>query len=86
MTRDEAIAIIKGRSGQFNNSAIDADIVTEMKHVQDTILEGGDVKPWFLITKDDTVVSVADTREIAWPSDFLHGAPSTRFDWGRTRL
>lgn len=71
MTRDEAVALIKGRMGRNANSSLDAIIVSEMQFVQENILEGGAVMPWFLESQSDALVTVADTRTVAMPSDFI---------------
>ena len=75
MTRDEAVALIKLRMGNNNLASLDALIVAEMKHVQDTLLEGAAFLPWFLEKTDDTVVTVADSRLVSFPTGFLREVP-----------
>ncbi len=71
MTRDEAVSLIKGRLGRNSLTALDAIIVSEMQFVQATILEGGAVTPWFLEDETDSLVTVAGSRDVAMPSDFI---------------
>lgn len=53
MTRDELIALLKARCKRSADTSLDATIVTELKFVQEQILEKPpiiDKLPWFLIT------------------------------------
>ena len=56
MTRDEIVAIIKQRLGNYNDSTIDAHIVTEMKLNQD-LLEQEASLPWFLLDWAEVAVA-----------------------------
>jgi len=46
-------------------------ILLEMTLVQQTLLEGGDELPWFLLSDDQPLTIVASNRNVAVPSDFL---------------
>ena len=68
MTRDEAVALMKQRMGNNNDTSLDALIVTEMQFVQSTLLEQAPELPWFLYGSQDVVES---TEEITAPTGYL---------------
>ena len=81
MDRDAAVAIIKTRLGNIQGTAHDALIISNMQLAQETTLEGGDFKPWFLRELDQSLVTVASTRDVAAPSDFLEEIESSVSLW-----
>lgn len=68
MTRDEAVALIK--EGLGFKTAMDASIVNWMKSEQ-TNLENGPTKPWFLLSEEATYTTVIGERRIPLPPDFI---------------
>lgn len=71
MQRDTAVDLLMGRLGRRTNASLKNDIINEMVFVQENILEGGEFLPWFLITNDDTLATVADSEEVTLPTDFI---------------
>lgn len=71
MQRDAAVDLLMGRLGRRTNASLKDDIIREMVFVQENLMEGGEFLPWFLITNDDTLVTVADQEYVALPSDFI---------------
>ena len=71
MLRDAAVDLIMKRLGNRNNATLRNDIINEMAYVQEQLLEATYPLPWFLIQKDDTLVTVADTETVALPAGFL---------------
>ena len=69
MTRNEAASIIEARLG--NRSGLTSRIYTEMQLRQGTEWERSAVLPWFLLKESSGLVTVASTRTVALPSDFL---------------
>lgn len=70
MTRDEAVAIVKGRLARTNNSDITAYVVAEMK-LQQSILEESEELPWFLLSETGTTTLTAGEERIQLPENFL---------------
>lgn len=70
MKTSEAVAIIKGRCSNYSSSTIDALIVTEM-NARQKALEGGDFRPWFLLTESASTTNTASDERIPMPSDFI---------------
>ena len=71
MQRDAFVDLLMNRLGARTSSTLRDKIISEMVFVQENTLEGGDFLPWFLITNDDTLVSVASQEYINLPSDFI---------------
>lgn len=67
MTRDEAVALLKGRLKRVSDTTLDASILAEMKFVQSQLLEGADVLPWFLLSQNLSAVTVVDEERIIVP-------------------
>lgn len=67
MLRDDAVALIKARLGNRTDSALDAQIVTEMIYVQENILEGAVQLPWFLIAENATIQTRPHEERIPLP-------------------
>lgn len=65
MTRDEIVAIIKQRLGNYNDSTIDAHIVTEMK-LNQIVMEQEASLPWFLVgsTTADQAADATNTEAL----------------------
>lgn len=73
MLRDAAVALIASRMGQRTD--LNAAILLEMALVITTKLEENAVMtPWFLLHREDTLVSVAASDLIALPADFIVSA------------
>jgi hypothetical protein len=76
MLRDDAVALIKQRMANNNNTALDALIVTEMKFQQE-LLEQEPELPWFLIL-EETAAGAADN---AVPAAFAATRGGTSVDF-----
>lgn len=72
MTRDEIIALIRDRLA-FNESLNEAIILRHLDVAQARYEQnaGRTPRPWFTLDTTNTVATVADTRTIALPSDFI---------------
>ncbi|MBF0436444.1 MAG: hypothetical protein HQL77_13850 [Magnetococcales bacterium] len=70
MKRDEAIEMIRLRTGQDAIPGWDERIRLEMEMAQ-TSLEWDTVLPWFLLTVDDTLHVTANTSSLSLPTGFL---------------
>ena len=68
MTRNEATLLVMQRLGK--RTGLDADVVAELKQAQND-LELGVTLPWFLKKSLSGLVTVAGTRTVALPTDFL---------------
>ncbi len=68
MTRDEGVALIQEQLGF--RSDLSTNIITNLKFAQST-LERSPVKPWFLITEDAYIRTIAADDRVPVPSDFL---------------
>lgn len=72
MIRSEAVALIKKRLKRPNDSALDAQIVTEMQFVQEQVLEeSGDIRPWFLLSENLTTPTEVGESRVQVPNNFL---------------
>lgn len=69
MTRGEVIEIIQQRLG--SRSGLEERIRAELNLLQTIGLEKAQELPWFLTATDDTLVTVADSKTVAVPADFL---------------
>lgn len=69
MNVDAAVTLVKQRLGNRVDS-LDAQIVTEMVLAQ-TILEGSDFLPWFLLTEFSVNTTTANEERVPLPSNFL---------------
>jgi hypothetical protein len=69
MTRDEAIVLLKGRLTRSADTALDASILLEMRFAQEQILEKLATLPWFLISDELALVTVASTPTVAVPTN-----------------
>ncbi|MBF0422967.1 MAG: hypothetical protein HQL73_08245 [Magnetococcales bacterium] len=70
MKRDEAIELIRLRTGQDAIAGWDERIRLEMEMAQ-TSLEWDPVLPWFLLTINDTLSITANTESFTLPNGFL---------------
>lgn len=68
MTRDEAIALMQIQLGFRTDQS--ANLVTCLQAAQQQ-LELQPTKPWFLVSTDYTLTTVAETEAVALPTDFL---------------
>lgn len=68
MTRDEAIALIKGRLKRVTDTTLDASIIAEMQFVQSQTLEGAAILPWFLLSENLSINTVADEERVSVPA------------------
>lgn len=71
MTRDEVVAIIKARLLRADDTTLDAKIITEMKFVQEQLLENAIILPWFLISEFETISTTANEERLPIPPGFL---------------
>lgn len=76
MTRDEIVAIVKQRMGNYNGAEIDTHIVTEMK-LNQIAMEQEAQLPWFLI--EVGFVNMLANKGTAGPLVTLRGAVSCPF-------
>ncbi|HAT51378.1 MAG: hypothetical protein HQL07_06540 [Nitrospirae bacterium] len=70
MKRDEAIELIRLRTGRDNVAGWDERIRLELEMAQAS-LEWDAVLPWFLLNVDDTLSVTGGTATLALPSGFL---------------
>ncbi|HIJ83408.1 MAG: hypothetical protein HW380_202 [Magnetococcales bacterium] len=70
MKRDEAIELIRLRTGQDHVAGWDERIRLELEMAQAS-LEWDAVLPWFLMNVDDTLTATARTATITLPAGFL---------------
>ena len=70
MNRDALVARIKLNLGFISGTAFDADIVTSLQQVQEE-LEREPELPWFLKKAFTGLATVADTKTVAVPNDFI---------------
>lgn len=68
MTRDEVVSLMQIQLGFRTDQS--TNLITCLQAAQVT-LEREAVKPWFLLSAVSVLVTVADTRTIALPDDFL---------------
>lgn len=71
MDRDTTVSLLKSRLKRTGDSAIAAQIITEMQFVQETILEGGVTLPFFLMSENLTASTEANEERIVLPAGFL---------------
>lgn len=71
MLRDEIVAIIKARVFRPGDTSLDAKIVTEMRLVQEQLLENAVVLPWFLLSEFQTISTTIDEERLPLPTNFL---------------
>lgn len=67
MTRDEIISLVQDRMTRTDNTA-QAQAEIKMAQIE---LERNAFLPWFLITIDDSLATVADTETVALPTGFI---------------
>lgn len=79
MTRDKAVDMIMKRCGYRTKTSLRDDIITEMAYVQKTLLEGGPVMPWFLLSDERKTTTVANDARVRVPPDFIN-------EWEETEL
>lgn len=71
MTRDQAILLLLSRLGQRQtDTVLQAAAVSEMNAAQER-MEHEKFKPWFLLSEQKDVLTVAGEERLAVPSDFL---------------
>ena len=68
MTRAEAMALVMLRLGK--RTGLDTDVVLELKQAQND-LETGELLPWFLRKALSGLATVASTKTVSLPSDFI---------------
>lgn len=71
MIRQEAITRILSRLGRDGDTDLEAKIELEIVTVQESILEGHQWLPWFLLTEIATETTIADEERVEIPTDFL---------------
>lgn len=71
MTRSQIINLILARCGrQENDTYLAAQALTEFALIQER-LEGGAFMPWFLLTDEVPLITVANDRTVTLPAPFL---------------
>ncbi len=71
MLRDAAVDVIMKRLGNNTDTTLRNDIINEMVQVQDTILEGDPMSPWFLLTEESNAQTTVADERVGLPADFL---------------
>jgi len=71
MLRDAVVDLIQKRNGNNTDVTLRDDIIKEMVNIQDTILEGDPMSPWFLVTDETSLATVVGEEKVALPLDFL---------------
>lgn len=75
MTRDEAVSIIQQQLG-FRTD-LSSEIVTNLKLAQ-TMLEVGPTRPWFLVSEQQSILTVEGESRLPIPTEMLTEIDSTR--------
>jgi len=70
MLLSAALTLLKFRLGSRTDADLDVLIPLEMDQTQFELERGGE-PPWFLLSSETTLTTVAATREVAVPADFL---------------
>ncbi|TDI73850.1 MAG: hypothetical protein E2O82_05045 [Betaproteobacteria bacterium] len=71
MLRDEVVDLIQKRNGNNTDETLRNDIINEMVQVQDSILEGDSISPWFLLTEESNAQTTVGDERVGLPADFL---------------
>lgn len=71
MTGQEVLTLLMSRLGERTEPALRVICLLEMNLAQDTVLEGGAILPWFLISEETTAFTVVNERRLAVPDDFI---------------
>lgn len=70
MTRNEAVAILKARLGNYTQDSLDTIIINELKLTQ-IELEEREWLPWFLLSEEAETQTTAGDWRVPVPGDFL---------------
>ncbi len=71
MLRDAVVDLIMKRLGGNTDTTLRNDIINEMVQVQDTVLEGDVISPWFLLTEETSAQTTVGDERVGLPADFL---------------
>lgn len=72
MTRDEAVTLLLARcERREDDTYLQGILPTEMKLVQETVLERKPSLPWFLLSEEATANTLANEDRLEVPDDFL---------------
>lgn len=71
MAPNKILDLLMVQLGNLSDATVRGNILLEMNLQQD-VLEGGPFKPWFLISTEQQLNVVANTRDILLPTGFLH--------------
>ncbi len=71
MLRDAVVDLIQKRNGNNTDTTLRNDIINEMVQVQDSILEGDPISPWFLLTEESNAQTTVGDERVGLPADFL---------------
>lgn len=71
MTGAAALTLLMSRLGNRTETDLRALCLSEMIMAQQTLVEGGDFLPWFTLKDSVGLVTVAATRQVAVPADFI---------------
>lgn len=72
MTRDQLISLVLGRLGQRQNDVkLQTAAVTEQQLIQQTLMEGADFKPWFLLSEYEQTTVLSGEYKVSLPTRFL---------------
>lgn len=83
MEFSEAVTLLKGRLSNFQSTAADAVIKSEMNAKQ-FALEQSDFKPWFLFTEKATAQNTALEERLPVPDDFIEEWEEGALYWKKT--
>jgi hypothetical protein len=71
MTGQDALTLLMSRLGERTEPALRSICLLEMNLAQDTVLEGGSLLPWFLISEEAIGLTTAGERRVDLPDDFI---------------
>lgn len=72
MTGEKALDLLMKRLGNRTDPALRETCALEMQLVQETVLEQGPLKPWFMLKRLSTTVALTvNNPELSPPSDFI---------------
>jgi hypothetical protein len=67
----QILNLLMARLGNRTEPELRALCLLEMQLAQETIMEGGPVLPWFIVTEEATVLTTPQERRVEVPEDFI---------------
>lgn len=71
MTGEKVLDLLMKRLGNRTDSDLREACLLEMQMIQETKLEQGPVKPWFIISEETETETTPDERRVEVPDDFI---------------